>query len=108
MDHVDCRGSEKKLVDCHHPWPLGVHICEHNQDVGVSCAPISNNLAMINNLLFCHQPQLILLLQSAEALDWWEALVVTEDVLKYLQMTRGEQSVATPSVTWLPEWSAGN
>lgn len=36
LDDVQCHGTENRLLDCPHP-PLGVHNCNHNEDVGIQC-----------------------------------------------------------------------
>jgi len=36
LDEVLCRGSETDIGECPHlPW--GIHDCEHQQDVSISC-----------------------------------------------------------------------
>lgn len=36
LDNVACNGGEARLIDCGHSG-LGVHMCNHNEDVGVRC-----------------------------------------------------------------------
>lgn len=37
LDNVSCRGSEVNMLACPH-LPLGVHNCDHVEDVGVTCS----------------------------------------------------------------------
>ena len=36
LDHVECSGSESKLINCNHRG-YGVHSCSHSEDVGIRC-----------------------------------------------------------------------
>ena len=36
LDHVSCRGSENRLLECGHRG-IGVHSCNHARDAGVEC-----------------------------------------------------------------------
>lgn len=36
LDRVVCTGDEARLVDCEHNG-IGIHDCDHSEDVGVSC-----------------------------------------------------------------------
>lgn len=36
LDNVACAGGEQRLIDCGNDG-LGVHSCNHNEDVGVRC-----------------------------------------------------------------------
>ena len=38
LDQLECGGSESRLVDCSHNG-IGIHDCQHIEDVGVNCAP---------------------------------------------------------------------
>ena len=40
LDALECIGNELLLIDCPH-WPLGTHVCNHSQDVGVRCLATS-------------------------------------------------------------------
>ena len=37
LDEVHCSGTEISLLECDKFNPVGVHMCEHSQDVGVQC-----------------------------------------------------------------------
>ncbi|XP_057192358.1 macrophage receptor MARCO isoform X2 [Triplophysa rosa] len=37
LDEVRCRGQEQSIFDCPHGG-MGTHNCNHNEDVGISCA----------------------------------------------------------------------
>ena len=37
LDNLACAGTETSLFDCPHNG-IGVHNCDHNDDVGVDCA----------------------------------------------------------------------
>jgi len=41
MDDVQCNGREDSLSECSHRG-LGVHNCDHSQDVAVSCVNVSS------------------------------------------------------------------
>ena len=36
LDDVGCRGTETSLLECYHPG-IGVHNCQHDDDVGIEC-----------------------------------------------------------------------
>ena len=36
LDNIRCQGSETRLIDCPSN-AIGVHNCNHNEDVGVAC-----------------------------------------------------------------------
>ncbi|XP_076441683.1 neurotrypsin-like [Babylonia areolata] len=36
LDQVDCQGNESSVLDCQH-FMLGLHDCQHTEDVGVFC-----------------------------------------------------------------------
>ena len=40
LDDINCVGTELLLIDCPHS-PLGMHDCDHYQDVGVRCLATS-------------------------------------------------------------------
>ena len=37
LDKVDCSGTESTLLQCGKFSPLGIHMCDHFQDVGIHC-----------------------------------------------------------------------
>lgn len=39
LEGVNCVGSEQRLLDCSHPFPVGTTQCTHMQDVSVGCQP---------------------------------------------------------------------
>ena len=41
LDEVHCSGTEISLLECNRFTPLGVHMCQHSQDVGVDCEGIN-------------------------------------------------------------------
>jgi hypothetical protein len=43
LDHVECSGSESKLINCNHRG-YGVHNCSHSEDVGIRCQGIQVRL----------------------------------------------------------------
>lgn len=40
LESVNCVGSEQRLLNCSHPFPVGISECSHAQDIGVACQPI--------------------------------------------------------------------
>ena len=42
LDNVACQGSESFLLECSHPG-IGVHNCQHDDDVGIECLCMFNN-----------------------------------------------------------------
>ena len=50
LDRVACTGNEARLVDCGHDG-IGVHNCDHNEDVGVSCMIRSIGIKINNDIL---------------------------------------------------------
>ena len=37
LDQLHCNGDETMLLECEHFADIGVHTCDHSQDVGVIC-----------------------------------------------------------------------
>ena len=37
LDEVHCSGTEISLLECNRFSLLGLHMCQHSQDVGVDC-----------------------------------------------------------------------
>ena len=52
LDNVGCHGTESSLLECYHPG-IGVHNCQHDDDVGIECLCMFYNIAMIK-ILCCH------------------------------------------------------
>lgn len=42
LEELQCVGTEERLIECPYPAPLGIHNCEHVQDVGVTCTPVGD------------------------------------------------------------------
>ena len=49
LDDVQCSGLETRLIDCPSAT-LGVHNCNHVEDAGVSCFPLSNTTCIHGDL----------------------------------------------------------
>ena len=47
LDQLDCNGDEQSLVDCAIHSPIGIHSCDHSEDVGIQC---EGGYAMSGNL----------------------------------------------------------
>ena len=43
LDNVVCLGNEDSILDCRH-YGVGVHNCDHSEDVNVACQGTSNYL----------------------------------------------------------------
>ena len=43
LDNVECSGLEERLENCRHR-EIGVHDCDHSEDVGVICGEIGTQL----------------------------------------------------------------
>ena len=41
LDEVHCSGTEMSLLECSRFTPLGIHMCQHSQDIGVDCEGIN-------------------------------------------------------------------
>ena len=37
LDQLNCDGTENRLVDCRRYTGIGLHTCDHSQDVGLRC-----------------------------------------------------------------------
>ena len=37
LDNIDCTGTESRLIDCPHLYPVGVTFCGLNEVAGVVC-----------------------------------------------------------------------
>ena len=37
LDQLDCSVTDSFLLDCSRLRPLGLHTCDHSQDVGLAC-----------------------------------------------------------------------
>lgn len=46
LDDVDCNGSEDSILNCYHR-DLGVHNCQHTEDVGIICGKHKNKLQQV-------------------------------------------------------------
>ena len=37
LDELNCEGHESMLLECDRFSPIGLHSCDHSQDVGIIC-----------------------------------------------------------------------
>ena len=54
LDDLMCTGSESRLIDCRHN-KIGIHDCDHSQDVGVRCTGIilRLRLSVVIHIIVC-------------------------------------------------------
>ena len=37
LDELHCSGTEQSLLECNKFTPVGIHMCDHSQDISVHC-----------------------------------------------------------------------
>ena len=52
LDDVDCNGSEDSIFDCYHN-DIGVHNCQHSEDVGIICGKHKIKSTSCRKKIFC-------------------------------------------------------